>query len=295
MILVTGATGQVGYHLMEGLADARADATAMVRVEAKAMDLPGSPQHVVATLDAPPPPEVLQDFDRVFLLSPAHEGQVELELIFVDALLAAGQRPHIVKLACDGFEDPGCEVRFMRNHREIAAHLNATGLPVTYLAPALYMENLLDAASTIREQGAIFAPAGQAKIGFVAVSDVAKVAAQVLTADGYEDQTYVLTGPEALSYADVASHVSAEFAREVEYQGIPEHVAREQMLASGLSPWQCDGTIELYDWIRNGGADAVTSSVSDLTGQDAHSLNDWLSETRAEFLFPSSDRPRPVF
>ena len=59
MILVTGATGRVGYRLMEALADARADVTAMVRVEAEAADLPGSPEHVVASLDGPPPASVL--------------------------------------------------------------------------------------------------------------------------------------------------------------------------------------------------------------------------------------------
>ena len=240
MILVTGATGQVGYDLLEALADARAEATAMVRVEAEGVDLPGSAQHVVGTLDGPPPAEVLQAFDRIFLLSPAHEGQVELELIFIDALLAAGHRPHVVKMAADGFEDPGCEVRFMRSHREIAVHLERTGLPVTYLAPTIYMENLLEAAATIREQGTIFAPAGQARIGFVAVSDVAKAAARVLTSDGHEDQTYVLSGPESLSYADVAARVSAVFARQVDYEDMPEQIAREQMLASGLSPWQAE-------------------------------------------------------
>jgi NAD(P)H dehydrogenase (quinone) len=65
VILVTGATGQVGYHLMEALADAGADATAMVRVPAKAGDLPGAPHHIVGTLDGPPPADVLQGFDRV--------------------------------------------------------------------------------------------------------------------------------------------------------------------------------------------------------------------------------------
>ncbi len=101
MILVTGATGQVGYHRMEALADPKAEATAIVRVAAKAADLPGSPNHLVATLDGPPPADVLRTFDQVFLLSPAHEGQVELELIFIDALLAAGHRPHIVKVAAE--------------------------------------------------------------------------------------------------------------------------------------------------------------------------------------------------
>jgi NAD(P)H dehydrogenase (quinone) len=287
VILVTGATGRVGYHLMEALADMGAEVTAMVRVPAKAADLPGSPQHVVATLDGPPSADVLQEFDRVFLLSPAHEGQVELELIFIDALLAAGRRPHVVKIAADGFQDPDCQVRFMRNHREIAAHLDAAGLPVTYLASALHMENLLEAAATIREQGTIFAPAGHGRVGFVATSDIAKVAAQILTSKDHQDKTYVLTGPEALTYADVAARVSAVFARQVDYEDMPEQMAIQQILASGLSPWQAAGTIELFEWIRNGGTDSVTSQVSDLTGNDPRAIDDWLSDQRSTFLGPT--------
>ena len=293
VILVTGATGQVGYHLMEELADAGAEATAMVRVEAKAADLPGSPQHVVASLDDPPAAEVLRAFDRVFLLSPAHEGQVELETIFIDALVAAGHRPHVVKIAVDGFQDPDCDVRFMRTHRQIAVHLDATGLPVTYLAANLFMENLLETADTIRDQGTIFAPAGQGRIGFVAASDVARVAARILTDSdgGHEDQTYVPTGPEALSYADVAARVSAVFAREVDYDDLAEAQAKEQMQASGLSPWQVDGNLELFDWIRHGGTDSVTSTVRDLTGDDPQTIEDWLSEMRAAFVGRPEDLP----
>ena len=66
MILVTGATGRVGYHLMELLADAGAEATAMVRVEARGTDLPGTAGHVVASLEDPPPASVLREFDRDF-------------------------------------------------------------------------------------------------------------------------------------------------------------------------------------------------------------------------------------
>ncbi len=53
MILVTGATGRVGYHLMELLADAGAEATAMVRVEARGADLPGTAGHLVGSLEDP--------------------------------------------------------------------------------------------------------------------------------------------------------------------------------------------------------------------------------------------------
>jgi NAD(P)H dehydrogenase (quinone) len=297
VILVTGATGQVGYHLMEALADADAEATAMVRVEAKAADLPGSPQHVVASFDDPPSAEFLRGFDRVFLLSPAVEAQTELETIFIDALVQAGHRPHVVKIAADGFADPDCDVRFMRSHRQIAVHLEATGLPVTYIAPNLYMENILEAADTIRDQGLIFAPAGQGNVGFVAASDVASVAARVLTdaRGGHEDQTYVLTGPEALSYADVAARVSAVFAREVDYEELTEAHAKEQMLASGLSPWQVDGNLELFEWIRHGGTDSVTSTVADVTGDDPEAVEDWLSDMRGVFVGrPEGLPPSPV-
>ena len=295
MILVTGATGKVGYRLMEALADAGADATAMVRVEAKGADLPGSAGHIVASLDDPPAPEVLQSFDRIFLLSPAREEQVELEILFIDALLAAGHRPHVVKLAADGFQDPDCDVRFMRSHRQIAMHLAATGLPASYLAPTAYMENLLAAAESIREEGMIYAPAGRGRVGFIAVSDVADVAARVLTSPGHEDATYVLTGPESLGYADVAARVSAVFAREVGYADLPEERAREQLLASGLTPWKAEGMLEVFDWIRHGAADAVTADVHEVTGKDARPVEDWLSEFRGAFLSPAPDVPPASF
>ena len=295
MILVTGATGRVGYHVMEALADAQADVVAMVRVEAKAADLPGTPRHVVATFDDPPPAEVLRGFDRVFLLSPAIEEQAELETVFIDALVAAGHGPHVVKIAADGFADPGCEVRFMLSHRQVARHLEATGLPATYLAPALYMEDLLAAAGTIRESAEVAVPGGHGRVGFVAASDVAAAAARVLTSAGHEGATYPLTGPEALRFKDVAARVSAVFAREVGYTDQPPERARELMLASGLSRWQADGNLELFDWIRQGGADTVTPAVREVTGADPRPMQEWLEESRGSFEGPPLDLPRSFF
>lgn len=294
MILVTGATGRVGYHVMEALADAGADATAMVRVEARAADLPGTPDYIEATFDDPPIAEILQRFDRVFLLSPAIEEQAELETVFIDALVAAGHRPHVVKIAADGFQDPDCDVRFMRSHREVAVHLDATGLPVTYLAPSMYMENLAAAADTIREEATIYAAAGRGKVGFVAAGDVAKVAARVLTSPGHEDETYVLTGPEALGYADVAARISAVFAREVGYESQPARRARKLLLDRGLTPWAADGVIENFDWVRHGGAKEVTTTVREVTGADPRPLEDWLEGQRGTFLGPPPEVPPEV-
>jgi NAD(P)H dehydrogenase (quinone) len=287
VILVTGATGRVGYRLMEALADARADATAMVRVEAKAADLPGTPGHVVATLDDPPPAQVLREFDRIFLLSPEIEEQVELERAFINAVAKAGHRPHIVKLCADGFQDPGCEVRFMLAHRQIAYHLDSVGLPVTYLAAATYMDDLLGEAEEIQRTGEIRASAGSGRAGFIAATDVALAAAHVLTTDGHDGDTYVLTGPEALSYADVARRFSAVFGRRVEYADLPAARIRDLLLEIGRTPWQADGDVERFAWIRQGGAATVTGTVREFTGADPRPLQDWLGDARATFTGPA--------
>jgi uncharacterized protein YbjT (DUF2867 family) len=250
---------------------------------------------VVASFDDPPAAEVLRDFDRVFLLSPAIKEQAELETVFIDALVAAGHGPHVVKLAADGFADPGCEVRFMLSHRQVAAHLDAVGLPVTYLAPALYMEDLLAAADVIRREAVIPVPTGPGRVGFVAASDVAAAAAAVLTSPGHEGSTYVLTGPQALAFRDVAARISAVFARTVDHAGQPAAKARELMLASGVSPWQADGNLELFDWIREGGADTVTAAVREVTGADPRPVEEWLEESRASFLEPVPGLPVSVF
>jgi NAD(P)H dehydrogenase (quinone) len=286
VILVTGATGRVGYRLMEALADARADATAMVRVEAKAADLPGTARYVVATLDDPPPAQVLREFDRIFLLSPEVEEQVELERAFINAVAKAGHRPHIVKLCADGFQDPGCDVRFMLAHRQIAYHLDSVGLPVTYLAAATYMDDLLGEAEEIQRTGEIRASAGPGRAGFIAATDVALAAAHVLTTDGHDGDTYVLTGPEALSYADIARRFSAVFGRRVDYADLPAARIRDLLLESGRTPWQADGDIERFDWIRDGGAATVTGTVREFTGADPRPLDEWLADARATFTGP---------
>jgi uncharacterized protein YbjT (DUF2867 family) len=272
---------------MEALADTRADTTAMVRVPARATDLPGTPRHLVAALEEPPSAQVLREFDRIFLLSPEMEEQAAAETVFIDAVAAAGHQPHIVKICPDGFQDPDCDVRFMRAHRQVALHLDAVGLPVTYLAAATFMDDLAGAAEEIRRTGEIRAAAGDGRTGFIAADDVAAAAARVLTTDGHEGATYVLTGPEALSYADVAARFAAVFAWQVQYIDLPAEQARELWRARGLDPWEADGAIERFDWIRQGGADTVTDTVRELTGADPRPLHEWLSESRAAFANPA--------
>ena len=293
MILVTGATGNVGYRLLENLDDVAAPATALIRTDAGAVDLPPRVEHVVGALDDPPPPEVLQQFDQVFLLSPEVEGQAEMEITFIDAVVAAGHRPRIVKMAYDGFQEPDCAVRFMQNHRLIATHLDHTGLPVVYLAPTLFMEELLGSTDAIRDEGVLPVPAGAARVAIVAARDVADVAAAVLAGEAEVDDGGVVvpTGPEALSFADVADRISTVFARTVEYDPVSAEVARLALRERGLSSWQVDGRLELYEWISNDAMGGITEDVRKTTGREPRPLEDWLGEARAAFLRPAGTSP----
>jgi uncharacterized protein YbjT (DUF2867 family) len=124
---------------------------------------------------------------------------------------------------------------------------------------------------------------------------VATAAARVLTSTGHEGATYILTGPEALRFKDVAARVSAVFAREVGYTDQRPGRAREAMLAGGASPWQADGTLELFDWIRQGGANTVSAAVRELTGAEPQPVQDWLEESRASFEGPPLDLPASFF
>jgi len=190
-------------------------------------------------------------------------------------------------------------VRFMRSHREIARHLDATGLPVSYLAPAPYMETLLPAAQAIRQEATLYAPAGHGHVGFVAAADVADAAAQLLTrpvpAADDEPRAFTLTGPESLTYSNVASRISTVFARQVRYSNLEEDRAREELLGSGLAPWDVEGLLELFAWIRDGGAGQLTSHVREVTRHAPRGLTDWLEGNRATFLEPLPDERAPTY
>jgi hypothetical protein len=94
-----------------------------------------------------------------------------------------------------------------------------------------------------------------------------------------------------LTYADVAARISAVFARRVDYDDVPPDQAESVLRESGMSPWQRGGMVELFEWIRQGGSDVVTTDVRDTTGEDPHSLEHWLGEMRGAFLGPRDLHP----
>ena len=112
--------------------------------------------------------------------------------------------------------------------------------------------------------------------------DVAAVAAVVLTEPGHAGQTYDVTGPEALSYADVAAALTRSLGREVQYVDVPDDVVRQALAGYGLDAWFVEALIGLYRDYRRSGVDGyaaqVTDTVQRLTGRAPRTLAGLLSE-----------------
>jgi len=118
-------------------------------------------------------------------------------------------------------------------------------------------------------KGKVFAAAGTAKISVVDVGDIASVAAAALTEQGHEERRYDLTGPEALTHAEMAERLSKAVGREILYVDVSPEAMLEALLGVGLPRWQADGLIEDYAHYRRGEASAIATGVQNAIGSPA--------------------------
>jgi uncharacterized protein YbjT (DUF2867 family) len=267
-ILVTGSTGTVGSILVKKLAAAGAPARALIRSreKAEAIEKAGI-EAFIGDFDKPETLRpALEGIEKVFLLSAPDPRQAELQSNLVQAAKASGVR-HIVKLSAIGVGDELDAISLGRLHRETEEEIERSGIDYTHLRPNGFMQNAFMFASTIKSQGAFYAPLGDAKVSYVDARDVAAVAFHTLTEDGHEGKAYEITGPEALSYDDVAREFSSVLGREVKYVDVPADVAREAMIGLGLQAWLADALIELFTFYRNGLAARVTDTVREITNR----------------------------
>ena len=109
-----------------------------------------------------------------------------------------------------------------------------SGLPYTFVTAIYFMQNTLAVAPTVASAGTIYMPMKDGKVGIIDARDVAEAVATVLTSDGHEGKSYLLTGPESISVHDVADTLSRVLGNEVKYVNVPPEGAKEAMLGMGL-------------------------------------------------------------
>jgi uncharacterized protein YbjT (DUF2867 family) len=134
------------------------------------------------------------------------------------------------------------------------------------------MQALLVFRSSIATTGKFFAAAGDAKVSAVDVRDIAAAAAAALAQAGHEGRIYDLTGPEALTHAEIAAHLSHAVGRQISFVDIAPEAMKAALLNAGLPLWQAEGLLEDYAHYRRDEASIIASGVKEATGSSARSF-----------------------
>ena len=292
-VLVTGATGNVGSRVVKELAGRGVPVRAFVRDPDRAAAALG-PVVELAVGDLADPASIqaaLEGVERVFLACGNLPPQVAYETNLIDAAARAGVA-RLVKLSALG-AGIGSPVDFWDWHARIEEHLGASEIPSVVLRPRYYMTNLLAFAGTVRAAGAVFAPAEGVKIPMIDPADVAATAAAVLTSDGHEGRTYELTGPESVTFHDVAAQLSEATGRPVQFVPVPDAAALDGLRQAGLPDWMATNIVAVFAMLRQDPATQVTDAVHALTARQPRHLSELLSGHAALFA-PCPERPFPA-
>jgi uncharacterized protein YbjT (DUF2867 family) len=278
MILLTGASGSIGRHLVRSLRDS--DITAFVR-NAKTGDELGCP-YVVGDFDDPDSiAAAVKGADRVFLnaggAQPVNGEQpmVRQQRSVIDAAVEAGV-DHIVKVSVWHAREGG---RLAEGaHGVIEEHLKASGIGWSLLQPSGFMQNFRTGAGVFVEDGNILGAYGDSRVSYVDCVDIAACAAALLTGEPRHGETFVLTGPQALTHAEIAARLSTVAGREIRYVDLPAQAFADRLASAGLPEAFAQDVAELFTEVAEGKLAATTTAVADLIGRPPRAFEEFLHD-----------------
>jgi uncharacterized protein YbjT (DUF2867 family) len=277
MILVTGATGNVGSEAVRLLSERHHPTRALVRDPSRAPL--GDVEIVTGDFDRPDTLDAaMRGVNTVLLVSPAVPAQ---EIAVIDSAVRQGVS-QVIKVTSKASADSPVGRR--RGQAQIEAHLAATGLAYTLLRSNAYMQNLLALAPMIRQTSGFVMSAGDGKVGMIDARDVAATAAAIAPAPGeHAGKTYWLTGPDLITYTDVAAELSATLGRAVEYRPISPAEHRAAMIRAGVPDTVATSNAQAFGLIAEGDAAWLTADVKSITGTAPRSLSSFIAEHMAAF------------
>jgi NAD(P)H dehydrogenase (quinone) len=285
-MLLIGATGKIGQHLVPALVVAGARPTVLARdVDRARARLGGDVDYVAGDLTSPGGVQLaMAGHEVVYLANGQTDRQVELETAAIDAAVGAGVR-RIVKISAHGAEaGPADGVNvFARWHAEIERHLEATPLVATILRPNMFDDNLLGSAPQIT-QGQLYSAAEDGLSAWVDPADIAAVAAAALLDDAHAGRTYAVSGPEAISHDELAERFTAVLGRPVTHIRIDDDAFRSALTSAGLPGWTVDAFVEMNArGVRGGHFGEVSDDVPTVLGRPAAPVTSWIERNAAAF------------
>ena len=271
MILLTGATGNIGKELLPLLMETGQPVRVLVRDERKVAHLDAGIERAVGDLDSPETLiPAMRKVDRIFLVT--FETQQDINMI--EAAKRAGVQ-HIVKLST--LEATAHKIKVGKWHYEREELLRASGLGWTFLRPGMFMSNTIEWwAESIKGQGSVFFPGGiKGKVAPIDPRDVAAVAACALTQPGHSENAYEMTGSELFTIGEMVQVISKVLGKPIQYMDIPPLAAKLFMLKTGMDKTLVNALMEMLGSLRKGEGAIVTDTAQQVTGRKPGTFEAW--------------------
>lgn len=281
MILVTGASGNVGGTVLQKVLESGHAVAAMYRSPNDARDVPAGAKSVIADFaDKDSLRRALKGIDSMFLVCSPIPQLVELESNAIGVAKETGVRNIVVNSSAGAGR---WEKSFPKWHAEVEQVLESSGLGYSIVRPNSFMQNIpAFFAGTIQSQDAFYSSMGNSRVSLVDVQDIADVAAALLSRKP-ENKIYELNGPEALTYYEVAERISRICGRKIQYVDIPMSEQRKAMLSSGMPEWQADALLGLQEFYLQGHGGELTDDIQRVTGHAPRNLDQFLAANVSAF------------
>ncbi|MFI0777798.1 SDR family oxidoreductase [Streptomyces sp. NPDC021212] len=268
-IVVTGATGQLGRLVIDGLLErVPADRiTAVVRDADKAAPL--AARGVTLKVADYSRPETLRGAfaagDKVLLISGSEVGQrVPQHQAVIDAAKEAGVALLAYTSVLGG---PAADFRLADEHRVTEQAITESGLPYSLLRNGWYNENYTERLAPVLEHGAVVAAAGEGRVASAARADYAAAAVAVLTGEGHENTAYELSGDTAWSFAEYAAEIARQTGKEIAYRAVSAEEVQGILTGAGLPEPFAAILADVDTAIERGLLAATPGDLSRLTGR----------------------------
>ncbi len=271
MYVVSGATGNVGRHLVAELAAAGAPVRALTRNPGASVFPAGV--EAARTSDLP-----LAGAEGLFLNPAAFwDGTEEVLRRAVDE----GVR-RVVLLSSESVSNQLAGNAIAEHHARLERAVEATGLRWVHLRPGAFAANALNWAGMLAEGDTVYGPYADSRTAPIHEADIAAVAARALLSGEHDGTTPELSGPESLSFTDQARILGAALDRPLRYEELPPEQARAAMEHNGIPGPIADALLQY--WEATVGKDVpVSGEVERITGRAPRSFAQWAEENAGKF------------
>ena len=268
MILVTGATGNIGGELVGALAGAGEEARGLIRRDDDRSRLPAGVEGVVGDLNRPETlSAALAGVRGVHLLS----GYQDMPGLMAEIRRAGVD--HVVLQSSSSVPGGDMDNAVARYHILSEAAVRESGVAWTFLQPNSFMSNTVQWAPQLESGDVVRAPFPDVRVATIDPSDVAAVSARALTSKGHEGHSYRLSGPESLLPADRVAVLAQVLGRDLRFEGQSDAEARAEMSESmpaeyvdAFFSFFADGTLDESQVLR---------TVEEITGRPPRSFEQW--------------------